>query len=105
MATSDERLRKKRYEELERRPDELLADAVSGHQFWSSQMRECPHPGIRKKYQSIIGQCYVSVWTCKSKCKYAVTFPYHGGVACGYERKKADEGNRGNQKTAEREGE
>lgn len=88
MATPDERRKRKRLEELDQRPHELLPDAVIGHQFWDTQMRECPHPGIRKKYTPLVGKCYVSTWTCKTYCKHAVTFPLHGGVACGYKKEK-----------------
>ena len=83
---ADDRTLQKRYEEFDRRPDELVGDAVIGHQFYKSTMRECPHPAVRKRHTTILGQCFVSTWTCK-RCRHAITFPYHGGVACGYEQK------------------
>ncbi|MBO6093731.1 MAG: hypothetical protein J6P40_08940 [Oscillospiraceae bacterium] len=84
MAGSDDRTRQKRWEEFDNRPYEAVPDAVTGYNFPERTMRECPHPAVRKKYQFYDGRCPVSPWTCKSKCKYAITFAGHGGVACGY---------------------
>ena len=85
---NDERTRKKQREEFEHRKYVAVPDAVTGYTFPESTMRECPHPVIRKKYQFYDGRCPVSPWTCRSKCKYAITFTGHGGVACGYKEKK-----------------
>ena len=90
MPTSEE-IQRKRYEALDKRPDELVGDAVTGYQFRESTMRECPHPAIRKKYASAAGKCLVSPWTCKSKCRHAITYRFHGGVACGYQTEKETE--------------
>ena len=88
IITDDRRLLKKRFDELDKRKDELVPDAVYGYQFRESTMRECPHPAVRKNYASAIGHCYVSPWTCRTKCRYAVTYRMHGGVSCGYEKEK-----------------
>ena len=85
---NDERAKKKRREEFQQREYVAVPDAVTGYTFPESTMRECPHPAIRKKYQFYDGRCPVSPWTCRSKCKYAITFASHGGVACGYKQKK-----------------
>lgn len=85
---SDERARQKQREEFQQRTYETVPDAVTGYDFEASTMRECPHPAIRKKYQFYDGRCPVSPWTCRSKCKFAITFAGHGGVACGYKKEK-----------------
>ena len=85
MPISDDRARQKGLRALNDREDPLVADAIKGYAFRESTMRNCPHPAVRKKYASAIGECWVSPWTCRTlKCRYAVTYPLHGGVGCSY---------------------
>ena len=88
MAGNDDRGRQKRWEEFDRRPYEAVPDAVTGYSFPESTRRECPQPAVRKQYEFCDGRCPVSPWTCRSKCKFAITFTGHGGVACGYKKEK-----------------
>ena len=61
-----------------------VRDDVIGKMFSSSLVRECPEPHVIAKY-GVGGVANVSYWTCV-KCKYVQTYPYHGGVSCGYVR-------------------
>ena len=104
MPIPDEKARRRGAEELEneRKKEELIPDAVFGRQFRESMMRECPDPAVQAKSKAMVGLCRVSPWTCKTlKCRYAVTYPMHGGVGCSYGDK--DERNRGRKEGASSE--
>lgn len=87
MAT-DERTRQRRYEELDSRQHEKLMDSIDGKKYRADSMLRCPWPAMIKKYGYITGEVYIHHLRCKGKCKYAVTFPFHGGVKCGYPEEK-----------------
>ena len=55
---------------------------VTGKMFTPMCVRSCPHPEVIKKY-GVGGKCKVSVYVCR-RCRYVKTYPYHGGVSCGY---------------------
>lgn len=59
-----------------------IRDDVIGKAFSSCAMRRCPHPSVQAKY-GVGGVANVSVYTCR-KCRFVKTYPYHGGVSCGY---------------------
>ena len=59
-----------------------VRDDVIGKYFAECLMRSCPHPSVIKKYGTG-GVANVSVYTCR-KCRFVKTYPYHGGVGCGY---------------------
>lgn len=94
---------RKRVENLDNRKEERVPDSLYGYMFRESTMRECPHPGIRKKYGSYTGHCWVSPMTCRAKCRYAVTYPMHAGISCGYEkeRKQHEQSGKADQGSAE----
>lgn len=60
-----------------------VQDDIYTRLWLEDNTRLCPHPGVIKKYGHD-GQCRVCIYTCM-KCRYAVRFSLHGGVACGYE--------------------
>lgn len=61
---------------------EPIRDDVIGKRFDPVCMRSCPHPKVQDKY-GVGGVANVSVYTCR-KCRFVKTYPYHGGVSCGY---------------------
>lgn len=68
-----------------------ILDNVRNQQFDEHVMRECPNPKIIEKYGQN-GKCMVSVYTCL-RCKRAVHYQWHGGISCGYGKKKEGEDN------------
>ena len=61
-----------------------ITDDVIGFRFAPVCMRQCPHPGVRKKY-GVGGVANVLVYTCR-KCRHHKNSPtIYGGVSCGYE--------------------
>ena len=60
-----------------------VRDDVNGKMFPPICVRSCPHPSVIRKY-GIGGKANVSVYTCR-RCQFVKTYPYHGGVKCGYE--------------------
>ena len=55
---------------------------VTGKMWTPGAVRECPEPHVRARY-GVGGIAHVCVYVCR-KCKYVKTYPYHGGVGCGY---------------------
>lgn len=79
--------RRLNYLELDSRTSKTIMDSVDGNYYREESVRQCPHPGIIKKYGQISGVVNIHFTRCR-KCKYAITFRYHGGVKCGYKKEK-----------------
>lgn len=60
----------------------LVRCDVTLKQFPHFSVRECPHPGVIKRYGTG-GVAHVCVYVC-FKCKYARRFRFFGGVGCSY---------------------
>lgn len=88
MATIEEIEKMKRYMELDSRGHEKLTDSIDGKQYRADSMMKCPWPAMIRKYGYISGEVYIHHLRCKGKCKYAITFQFHGGVRCGYPEEK-----------------
>lgn len=89
MPITSEEQRKMAFLELDSRKSEMIMDSVSGQKYRAESMMECRHPGILKKYGHMSGQVFIHLTRCR-KCKYAITFPFFGGVKCGYEEKNSE---------------
>ncbi len=59
-----------------------VLDVVLNLQFADCAVRECPHPGVIKRYGTG-GIATVSIYTCK-KCKFSEKAQWYGGWRCGY---------------------
>ena len=59
--------------------DSIRCD-VTGNTYPSISVRECPSPAVIKRYGTG-GVARVCVHVCR-RCKFAITFPYYGGVGC-----------------------
>lgn len=59
-----------------------VRDDTNGKMFSQCAMRSCPEPHVIARY-GVGGVANVSVYTCR-KCRYKVTYKYHGGLGCGY---------------------
>lgn len=59
--------------------------SVTGKRFTMSMLRQCRDPAVVKRY-GVGGKCLVSYYACQ-KCRHAVKFEWHGGIACGLEKR------------------
>ena len=59
-----------------------VMDNIYHHEWDEAQTMECQHPAAVKRYGHS-GKCVVPIYTCFN-CKYAIKFPFFGGVKCGY---------------------
>ena len=59
-----------------------VRDDVNGKMFHPSSVRKCQEPHVIAKY-GVGGEANVSVYTCQ-KCRYKITYDYHGGLGCGF---------------------
>ena len=55
---------------------------VTGKMFTPGAVSECPEPNVIKRY-GVGGVAHVCVYVCR-RCKYVKTYPFFGGVSCGY---------------------
>lgn len=87
MANITDEQRRLMYIELDSRTSETIMDSVDGNFYREESMMQCRLPGIIKKYGQNSGVVHIHFTRCRA-CKYAITFPFHGGVKCGYKEKK-----------------
>lgn len=73
------------YSEIEQRKrHNAIMNSAMRAKWASSMMLTCPHPDVKQKY----GTDRLCVWICRS-CRFAQTYPQHGGVTCTYKQKEA----------------
>ena len=63
--------------------DRIRCD-VTGKMFRPSQIRQCRHAAVVRKYGTG-GIVNVSVFVC-NKCPHAIRYKWHGGLGCELER-------------------
>lgn len=81
--TPDEQ-RKLNVIEMDSRKSKMIMDSISGNKYREESMMQCRHPAVIKKYGAISGVVFLHLTRCR-KCKHVITFPFFGGVKCGYE--------------------
>lgn len=102
---TQEEIKRKRLQEIEHKPEERYPDAMTGFIFREGNMRECPDPGVRKKYASASGSCKLSTYSCKQrKCRYLIREQFGGIYRCTFKEVNHEQSNRTDRETAEREG-
>ena len=72
----------------EQRKHKAVVDMAMGLQIRDpNRYRICPHPATMKVYKTN----QVNIFVCQM-CKYAVRFPWHSAIACGYEETNNQQG-------------
>ena len=83
---TQEEIQRKRYLDLELRPEERYIDAYSGKKFREGNMRLCMNPEVRKRCAFFRANGFMlSTWSCRAlQCPHLIKQEYTSAVGCGY---------------------
>ena len=65
---------------------EKVIDSIYHREWDAGNTNACAHPAVVQRY-GVNGVCIIPVFKCM-QCRYAVHFPMHGGIHCGYRKEE-----------------